>query len=119
MTLYRYCLYVHTAMLINVEVVSVPSVRISWSSLQILDITGYMVSYVQTGITQSVNVTSSINSVVIDGLMNNVEYQFQVAAIAELLDGNVITGERSIHNFAFDCTLSQGSHTYFHCCSML
>ena len=43
------------------------------------------------------NVTTSTNSVVIDGLMNDVEYQFQVAAIAEL-DGDVVTGERSILN---------------------
>ena len=39
-------------------------------------------------------VPSSVNSVVIGNLVNNVEYQFQVAAIAKL-DGVVFTGVRS------------------------
>ena len=77
------------------------SVNVSWDRLDIAGITGYIVYYSQTGTSakeQSINVTkSTTNSVVIDGLMNNVEYQFQVAVIAEL-DGNFIVGERSTLN---------------------
>ena len=79
---------------VEVEVVTDMSVRVSWNLLDIPEITGYIVYYSQTGNTQSVNVTTSTNSVVINGLMNNVKYQFQVAAIAEL-DGIRIIGERS------------------------
>ena len=86
----------YLAMVINVEVeeASAGTVRVSWDSLDIPEITGYIVYYSQTGNTQTRNVTTSTNSVVIDGLMNNVEYQFQVAAIAEQ-DGDLILGERS------------------------
>ena len=80
------------------EVVSTSSVRVSWDGIDIPEITGYTVCYSQTGNRQSeelsVTVTSSANSVVIGNLVNNVEYQFQVAAIAEL-DGVVFTGVRS------------------------
>ena len=82
---------------VEVEVISAGSVKVSWDCLDIPEITGYIVYYNQTGNTQSVNVTSSTNSVLIDGLMNNVEYQFQVAAIAEL-DGDVVIGVRSQPN---------------------
>ena len=94
------------AMVINVEVevVSAGLVRVSWNALDIPEITGYIVYYSQTGNTQSVNVTSSANSVLIDGLINNVEYQFQVAAIAEL-NGDVAIGERSLGNtVSFSCS---------------
>ena len=88
------------AMVMNIVVViSADSVGVSWDSLDIPEITGYIVCYSQTGTTQSVNVNTSTNSVVIGGLMNNVEYQFQVAAIAEL-DGEVIIGERSAFSIA-------------------
>ena len=79
---------------VKVEVVSAGSVKLSWDSHDISEITGYIVYYSQTGNTQSVNVTSSANSVLIDGLMNSVEYLFQVAAIAEM-DEDVVIGERS------------------------
>ena len=82
---------------VEVEVVTEMLVRVSWDLLDNPEITGYIVYYSQIGNTQSVNVTTSTNSVVIHGLMNNEEYQFQVAAIAEL-DGDVIIGERSILN---------------------
>ena len=43
----------------------------------------------------------------IGGLLNNVEYKFQVAALAEL-DGDVVIGERSILNFvSFSCNCVQ------------
>ena len=84
-----------------VEVVSDTSVRVSWDSVDIPEITGYTVYYSQTGnrkrqSEESITVPSSDNSVVIEGLLNNVEYQFQVVAIAELDDGDVFTGLRSL-----------------------
>ena len=77
-----------------VEVVSDTSVRVSWNIVDIPEITGYTIYYSQTGnrkrqSEESITVPSSDNSVVIEGLLNNVEYQFQVVAIAEL-DGDVI-----------------------------
>ena len=71
--------------------------RVSWGSVDIPEITGYTVYYRQTGnrkrqSEESITVPTSDNSVVIEGLLNNVEYQFQ--AIAEL-DGDVIMGQRS------------------------
>ena len=85
---------------LEVEVVSDTSVRVSWDSVDIPEITGYTVYYSQTGnrkrqSEEFVTVPNSDNSVVIEGLLNNVEYQFQVVAIAEL-DGDVIIGQRSL-----------------------
>ena len=85
---------------VEVEVVSDTSVRVSWDSVDIPEITGYTVYYNQTGnrkrqSEESITVPISDNSVVIEGLLNNVEYQFQVAAIAEV-DGETIVGQRSI-----------------------
>ena len=74
------------AMVVNVEVEVVTDVSLRMS-LDIFKITGYTVYCSQTGNganKQSVNITTSTNSVVIANLMNNVEYQFQVAATAEL-----------------------------------
>ena len=84
---------------VEVEIVSDTSVRVSWDSIDIPEITGFIVYYKQTGnrkrqSEESITVPSSDNSVVIEGLLNNVEYQFQVVAIAEL-DGDVIIGQRS------------------------
>ena len=85
---------------VEVEVVSDTLVRVSWDSVDIPEITGYTVYYSQTGnrkrqSEESITVPSSDNSVVIEGLLNNVEYQFQVVAIAELDGGVVIMGQRS------------------------
>ena len=87
---------------VEVEVVSDTSVRVSWDSVDIPEITGYTVYYSQTGSRkrqseESITVPSSDNSVVIEGLLNNVEYQFQVVAIAEL-DGDVIMGQKSLRS---------------------
>ena len=87
---------------VEVEVVSDTSVRVSWDSVDIPEITGYTVYYSQTGnrkrqSEEFVTVPNSDNSVVIEGLLNNVEYQFQVVAIAEL-DGDVIIGQRSLRH---------------------
>ena len=87
--------------MVVIEVVSASSVRVSWEGVDIPEITGYTVYYSQTGNRNRqseelfVTVPSSVNSVVIGDLVSNVEYQFQVAAIAEL-DGVVFTGTRSI-----------------------
>ena len=94
--------HLNIALVLNVEVqvVSDTSVRVSWDSVDIPEITGYTVYYSQTGnrtrqSEESITVSSSNNSVVIEGLLNNVEYQFQVVAMAEL-DGDVIMGQRSL-----------------------
>ena len=96
---YSPCDTIALVMNVEVEVVSDTSVRVSWDSVDIPEITGYTVYYNQTGnrkrqSEESITVPSSDNSVVIEGLLNNVEYQFQVVAIAEL-DGDVIMGQRS------------------------
>ena len=78
-------------------VTSATSVRVSWDRLDIPEITGYIVYYSQTEMVtteQSVNVPISQNSVLIEDLMTDVEYQFEVLAVAEL-DGDVVMGERS------------------------
>ena len=82
-----------------VETVSDSSVRVSWDSVDIPEITDYTVYYSQTGNRKrqsegSITVPSSDNSVVIEDL-SSAEYQFQVAAIAEV-DGEMIVGQRSI-----------------------
>ena len=77
------------------EVVSATSIQVSWDRLDIPEITDYMVYYSQTGNSEKVTtVSSSENSVTIENLLTDVEYQFQVVAVAEL-DGDVVTGERS------------------------
>ena len=89
---------------VQVELVSASSVRVSWDSLDIPEITGYIVYYSQTESVSrkrqdegSVTVSSSVTTVVIEDLSSNVEYQFQVVAIAEL-DGEVVMGQRSTLN---------------------
>ena len=93
-------LYISPLEMVVIEVVSASSVRVSWEGVDIPEITGYTVYYSQTGNKNRqseklfVTVPSSVNSVVIGDLVSNVEYQFQVAAIAEL-DGVGFTGTRS------------------------
>ena len=59
-------------------------------------ITGYIVYYSQRqrDITEN-NIFSHENSVIIDNLLTDVEYQFEVVAVAEL-DGDVVTGDSEI-----------------------
>ena len=88
---------------IVVAAMSVTSVNVSWDRLDFSGLTGYIVYYTQTGNSaneQSVYLTNSTNTVVIGDLRNNVEYLFQVAAIA-VLDGVVTIGERSTLNSIF------------------
>ena len=93
-----FCIAIEIPMVMNVEVevISASSVRVSWDSLG-PEITGYIVYYShQAGnAEQSISVSNTINSVVVENLMNVVEYQFQVVAVSEL-DGDEIMGERSI-----------------------
>ena len=85
---------------IQLEALSATSVRVSWDRLDIPEITGYIVYYSQTGNSEMVptqhfiNVFSSTNFVLLTDLTSNVEYQFEVVAVAKL-DGDVVVGERS------------------------
>ena len=82
---------------VMVEQLTATSVRVSWDEIPVDGIT-YRVYYSQTGnsLRQSteVYIDSTTNSVDIDGLDSNVEYQFQVVAIA-VVNGETIEGERS------------------------
>jgi fibronectin type 3 domain-containing protein len=81
-------------MIVIVKVVSASSVRVSWESIDIPEITNYTVYYSQTGNRErqsEVSVPSSVNSVVIEGLVNNEEYQFQVAVTLDR-----VIGQRSV-----------------------
>ena len=82
---------------ITVVILSSTSVRVSWDSLNISEITHYIVYYNQTErVTpeKSVMVPGSENFVILNDLITGVEYQFQVTAIAER-DGDRTMGERS------------------------
>ena len=89
---------VAVVMRVVVEPVSNTSVNVSWESVTVPGIVNYTVYYrpetMRRQCEQSVTVPSSDSSVVIEDLITNVEYQFQVATVAEL--GGVISlGERS------------------------
>ena len=71
--------------------------NVSWERLDTSLITGYIVYYSpkeNNGEKKSLNVSSLQNSVIVRGLTTDVEYQFQVVAVAEL-DGEVVMGVRS------------------------
>ena len=78
--------------------ISATSVRVSWDRLDIPEITGHIVYYSQTVNSifteTSVYVPSSQNSVVIDNLLTNMEYQFQIVATAEF-NRETMRGQRS------------------------
>ena len=82
---------------IILEVLSATSIQVTWDQLDIPEITGYIVYYSQTGNSEmKTMVAGSKNSVSIDNLLTNVEYQFQVVAVAELdEETDTIMGERS------------------------
>ena len=83
-----------TAVVMNVEaeISSATSVRVSWDRLDIPEITGYIVYYSQRQTDITEHIFSHENSVIIDNLLTDVEYQFEVVAVAEL-DGDVVTGD--------------------------
>ena len=83
------------------DVLSASSVRVSWDRLDIPEITGYIVYYSQIGNSDeksntelSVNITSPDTSVTINNLISDMQYQFEVVALAEL-NGDVAVGQRS------------------------
>ena len=81
--------------MIMLEVLSGTSIQVSWDRLDIPEITRYIVYYSQTGNSEMViRISGSENFVTIENLRTNVEYQFQVVAVAEL-DGEVVMGVRS------------------------
>ena len=78
-----------------IEVLSAISIQVSWDRLDIPEITRYIVYYSQTGNSEKVTtVSSSKNSVTIENLLTDAEYQFQVVAVAAL-EGGMVMGERS------------------------
>jgi hypothetical protein len=99
-------LFIATVMNVEVEVVSTISVRVSWENIDIPEIAGYTIYYKkrQSG-EKSMTVFSSTNSVVIGGLVKNVEYEFEVVAIVEINGVVVLMGERSMPHLA---TLNEG-----------
>ena len=82
---------------VMVEQLTATSVRVSWDEIPVDGIT-YRVYYSQTGSRKrqstEMSIDSTTNSVDIDGLDSNVEYQFQVVAIT-VVNGETIEGERS------------------------
>ena len=80
----------NTAVVMNVEVEisSATSVRVSWDKLDIPEITGYIVYYSQRQTDITEHIFSHENSVIIDNLLTDVEYQFEVVAVTEL-DGEI------------------------------
>ena len=82
---------------VMVEQLTATSVRVSWDEIPVDGIT-YRVYYSQTGNRKrqstEMSMDSTANSVDIDGLDSNVEYQFQVVAVA-VVNGQTIEGERS------------------------
>lgn len=76
---------------------SASSVRVSWDRIDAAGITGYVVyhgSAFGVGSNENVTVPSTENSVLITGLMTNVQYQFQVVTMAEFR-GVQFVGDRS------------------------
>ena len=90
-------MYVAMVTGVMVEQLTTTSVRVSWDEIPVDGIT-YRVYYSQTGNRKrqstEMSMDSTTNSVDIDGLDSNVEYQFQVMAIA-VVNGETIEGERS------------------------
>ena len=80
-----------------VRAVSTTSIQVTWDRLCTSEVTGYRVYYRQSGkcemdsTEQYSTVSCSENSVMIDNLLTNVEYQFQVVAVA----GDTDVGQRS------------------------
>lgn len=75
-------------------------VRVSWDAINLPGIVGYKVFYSQTGSGSAVELTRDVpsdeNSVDVSGLESNIEYQFQVAAIAEEGSTIELLGARSV-----------------------
>ena len=83
-------LFVVIVMNVIVAMLSDTAVQVSWDRLDAPEVTGYIVYYSQTGNSemvnaeQSVNISNSSATVIIDNLINSTLYQFEVVAVAEL-----------------------------------
>ena len=87
-------------MILKLEILSASSVNVSWESFNSSLINFYIVYYNRTGNDgeeKSFNVSGLLNSVIISGLMTDVQYQFQVVAV----DQNNVPGERSNETIMF------------------
>ena len=81
-------------MILKLEILSASSVNVSWESFDSSLINSYIVYYSRIGNVEEVksfNVSGLLNSVIISGLMTEVQYQFQVVAV----NRNNVPGERS------------------------
>ena len=107
MSLYKLLLIFFIVVVMDVRVErerNITSVRVVWERIDVPGITNYTIYYSAVGnrmtqSEQSVTVSGSKNSIVIMGLLNNVEYQFQVVAIGTV-NGQEVVGERSQVNSA-------------------
>ncbi len=81
---------------VEVEVVSDDSIRVSWDSIGLPEITGYVVHYSPTRgdsvIEEHTVKLSNINSVLLGCLMTEIEYLVQVTGLAKV-DGDLIIGD--------------------------
>ena len=93
---------------VMVEQLTAASVRVSWDEIPVDGVT-YRVYYRQTGNRKrqstEMSMDSTTNSVDIDGLDSNEEYQFQVVARA-VINGQAIEGERSDDSIYYVVTSS-------------
>ena len=84
-------------MILDLEILSASLVNVTWERIDTSLITGYIVYYSPTendGEEKSSNLLSFQNSAIVSGLTTDVEYRFEVVAVAEL-DGEVVLGGRS------------------------
>ena len=81
---------------IRLEALSPTAVMVSWDSVDIPEVTNYIVYYTETGSMKrkGISVESPATSVDIEGLSENVTYQFEVMVKAEV-KGLVFFGARS------------------------
>ena len=95
---------------VEVKIIDGTSVVVFWDRINITEITNYTVYYSAIGSRkgqvdeQSLTVPSTVNSVVIGNLKNNVAYTFQVAAVVQE-GGRIIKGTRSVITFSSTRTL--------------
>ena len=89
-------LYIALVKILEIEVLSGTSIKVSWDRLETPEITRYVVYYRLTRncISPSQNTTSSEDYLILNDLVEGAEYRFEVVAVAEL-HGEVVMGERS------------------------
>jgi hypothetical protein len=95
---YHLLAYLAKQVKVDVEIVSATSVLVSWVGIDIPETTEYTVYYQREDRNEPygpIIVPSSNYSVVIEDLVNNMEYKFQVEAMF-MVDGGAIRGQRSL-----------------------